>query len=142
MNSNVSRHHSRLPEARDMRAFAAQCNVESQSGLMETLVAATEDSGTTLEDVATRLGADATLVKSMLNGERDTNLNELRMLASALGVVVDYRVVPASFEWHRREQDRLAARASRVLRHTTYGLADPDAIRAALRVGGDDALHV
>lgn len=143
MGSTLSRHQARVPEAREVRAFAAHCNVESQYSLMDTLLAAAADSGDTVEDIAIRLGADPELVDAMLTGKRDINLNELRMLASAMSVIVDYRVVPAAFEWHRREQDRAAAKVARVLRHTSsYKLADRNNVRAALRNGGDDALHV
>lgn len=140
MEGTLSRHRARVPEAREVRAFAAQCNVNSQYSLIETLHAAAADSGDSIEDIASRLGADPEMIVSMLNGERDTNLNELRMLASAMSVVVDYRIVPASYEWHRREHDRLAAKVSQVLRHSSsYKLANSETVRAALRNGGDDA---
>jgi DNA-binding transcriptional regulator YdaS (Cro superfamily) len=138
----LTRHGERAVLDRRSRAFAAECNAEMQEELLHTLLAALTDSRTDLSVLAERLGADEAFLRQLFNGETDINLNELRMIASALNVVIQYRVTPAPVEWYRREQDRLAAKASRRVGQNLFTRSKHDMIKALLRSKDGDGVHV
>ncbi|MET3450094.1 hypothetical protein [Curtobacterium sp. 1544] len=142
MTHVATRQGARVELDRKFRAFAASCNAESQEDLMRTLVAALADARADLDVLADRLGAEPEMLREMFEGDRDVNLNELRLLASAMNIVVHYRVTPAPVEWYRREQDLLAARASRRVGREHFLRSHTDIISSLLRSKDDNGVHV
>jgi hypothetical protein len=82
-------------EAQDNSHWVATRNIRNQERLFRDIVIAQVFSGEQNHIVAGRLGISEDDLREAVSGKTDLTMTELRMLASACDVVVDYRVVPA-----------------------------------------------
>ena len=71
-------------------------NLDAQADLIIQLERARIISGRTIDQVAELLGIESELAQSILKGERDLTLHELRLLAFAADAVIEYEVEAAS----------------------------------------------
>lgn len=66
--------------------------VQAQQDLAQQLEQARVINGRSIEAVARLLGIEVPAAEAALRGEHDLTLSELRMLAYAVGAVVEYQV--------------------------------------------------
>jgi hypothetical protein len=78
--------------------WAAGRNIRNQERLFRDIVFAQVFSGEHEHIVASRLGISEHELRDAVSGKTDLTMTELRLLASACEVVVDYRVAPAGVE--------------------------------------------
>ena len=71
----------------------AALNREATKDLLRSLDLAVDDFG--YEEAAERLGISVLELRMRLDGERDITMTELRLIAIAAEVVIDYGVRPA-----------------------------------------------
>jgi hypothetical protein len=102
---------------RDDAHRAAGRNIRNQERLFRDIVFAQVFSGEHEQIVASRLGISEQDLRDAVSGKTDLTMTELRLLASACEVVVDYRVVPAWVERRRHgEAAQSWLRSDRALR--------------------------
>ena len=81
---------------RGFAAWAAVRNIRNQEQLFRDIEVAQAVSQASSEEVARRLGIEPDALVDVVSGRADLTMTELRMLASACEVVLEYKAVPAS----------------------------------------------
>ncbi len=91
MNAITRRHDLHA----DFRAWVADSNLAMQTLFARDLAMACRNSEVSAETVAERLGVDLSTARDAMTGTLDLTLTEIRHLAIAAELVVEYRVTPA-----------------------------------------------
>lgn len=108
MTDLTASHDAPISIRSEITTWTAQRNRDAQRHLFTRIVEAQEHSGRTPDEVAHDLGLDVITLASVMRGETDLTMTELRLLSIACEVVVDYRVTPsrADMESHSRSRAR------------------------------------